>query len=130
MEKAAKVMKLIDTDVVIDYLRGLPPSIAFFRQLDIENTAISAVSEAELLAGKRNENPKIRRELTSFLGLFQCMAADHFIGVKAGDLKRDHGLALPDALIAATALETKATLYTRNIKHFGQVPALKIKKPY
>lgn len=35
-----------------------------------------------------------------------------------------HGLRLPDALIAATAVEHGATLLTGNAKYFGAVPDL------
>jgi predicted nucleic acid-binding protein len=41
-----------------------------------------------------------------------------------------HGLILPDALIAATALEHNLTLYTRNTRHFRMIPRLKVSQPY
>jgi predicted nucleic acid-binding protein len=41
-----------------------------------------------------------------------------------------HGLLIPDALIAATALEHGLTLYTRNVRDFQMVPSLVVKQPY
>lgn len=37
------------------------------------------------------------------------------------DLSTD-GIVLPDALIAATAIEHNLTLYTRNTRHFRRIP--------
>ena len=36
----------------------------------------------------------------------------------------------PDALIAATALDRGATLYTRNLRHFQMIPGLAVIPPY
>ena len=41
-----------------------------------------------------------------------------------------HSLVIPDALIAATALEQGLTLYTKNMRHFQMVLALKVVRPY
>lgn len=41
-----------------------------------------------------------------------------------------HGLILPDALIAATAMEHNLKLYTRNTRHFRMIPELKVNQPY
>jgi hypothetical protein len=41
-----------------------------------------------------------------------------------------HGLLLPDALIAATAIEYDVTLYTKNVRHFQMIPGLAVVRPY
>ncbi|MBI2941727.1 MAG: PIN domain-containing protein [Chloroflexi bacterium] len=41
-----------------------------------------------------------------------------------------YGLQIPDALIAATALEHGLTLYTRNLRHFQVIPGLIVVRPY
>ncbi len=41
-----------------------------------------------------------------------------------------HGLTIPDALIAAAALEHGFTLYTRNVRHFQVIPDLHVVQPY
>ena len=41
-----------------------------------------------------------------------------------------HGLLLPGALIAATALEDDWKLYTKNVRHFRMIPGLNIVRPY
>jgi len=41
-----------------------------------------------------------------------------------------HGLLIPDALIAATALELGLTLCTKNIRHFQMIENLEVFRPY
>ena len=41
-----------------------------------------------------------------------------------------HGLVIPDALIAATALEHGLALYTRNVRDFQMIPSLTLVRPY
>jgi predicted nucleic acid-binding protein len=41
-----------------------------------------------------------------------------------------HGLLIPDALIAATALDYGVTLYTKNVRHFLMIPGLTVVRPY
>jgi predicted nucleic acid-binding protein len=41
-----------------------------------------------------------------------------------------HGLQIPDALIAATALKRRLDLYTRNVRHFQMIPRLTLVAPY
>jgi predicted nucleic acid-binding protein len=46
------------------------------------------------------------------------------------DINASHGLSIPDALIAATAVEHGIALYTRGLHHFQMIPALTIHRPY
>ena len=41
-----------------------------------------------------------------------------------------HGLLIPDALIAATALDYEVTLYAENVYHFLMIPGLTVVRPY
>jgi hypothetical protein len=47
---------------------------------------------------------------------------------RAGRIRRDTGVRLPDALIAATALEHSMNLATRNDSDFKAVSGLRIRK--
>jgi predicted nucleic acid-binding protein len=47
----------------------------------------------------------------------------------AGRIRRTAQLAIPDALIAATALEHDIPLMTPNVRYFGRVPALELRVP-
>ncbi|MBI3360136.1 MAG: PIN domain-containing protein [Chloroflexi bacterium] len=43
---------------------------------------------------------------------------------------KSHGLLIPDALIAATALDSSLVLLTSNDRHFTMLPGLNVTKPY
>ena len=124
------VMKLIDTNVFVDYLRNHAPAIKFFESLQAKEAVFSAITEAELVAGKDCSDRR-KKELTlHFIHQWEKILVSNPIAILAGDLVRENGLALPDALIAATAVLSNAELVTRNVKHFQKVPGLKVKEPY
>jgi len=41
-----------------------------------------------------------------------------------------HGLVIPDAFIAATALEENLRLVTSNVRPFERIPGINLQKPY
>lgn len=120
---------LLDTDVLVDYLRGLPQAVAYLEKLE-EPLCLSAVTVAELYAGVREGSE--RTALAAFVSAFEVLPLDQATAERGGLLRRDfgksHGTGLADALIAATAQRQRATLITLNQKHF---PMLKqVRAPY
>lgn len=113
---------LIDTDVLIDYLRGRPQAVEFLESLR-ELLLISTMTIAELYAGVRDG--KERELLNELIRGFQVVPVDESISIKGGLYRRDygksHGVGLADALIAATAELNQATLVTLNQKHFPMI---------
>ena len=120
---------LIDTDVLIDYLRARPESVAYLETLT-QPLAISAVTVAELYAGVRDGTERVK--LDNFIASFKVCAIDGEIAARAGILRRDfgrsHGTGLADAIIAATAEEQRANLVTLNKKHFPMLKGVVV--PY
>ena len=124
---------LIDSDVLIDAARGHLEARAF---LNDQNRAfrvqVSSISAMELIVGCRNkiELSQTRR----FLEPVRILPVDPNISDKAYDLIQEftlsHGLMIPDALIAATALENGLTLLTKNTRHFQMIPKLEVVRPY
>ena len=110
---------LIDTDVIIDYLRDEPEAISYLEGLT-DHLLISVVTVAELYAGVRDGTE--RTTLDSFIKAFEIVAVNEEIAVKGGLYRRDyaksHHTGLADALIAATANTRNADLVTLNKKHF------------
>ncbi|MBU4272853.1 MAG: type II toxin-antitoxin system VapC family toxin [Planctomycetes bacterium] len=120
---------LLDTDVFVDYLRGLPEAVAFIKA-NVDRISLSTIVAAELYAGVRGEDELPR--LDKLLSLFPVLPVTAAIARAGGLYKRDysksHGVGLADALIAATSEEHNAELKTFNVKHF---PMLKnLKPPY
>lgn len=111
---------LVDSDVLVDHLRGHRRLVAGNDELHV-----SAVTRAELFSGRGVEERRIRR----LLGPMTDVPVDATIAERAGRLRRDTSRRLPDALIAATALEHRLTLVTRNIRDFEGIRGLKVRTP-
>jgi predicted nucleic acid-binding protein len=111
---------LIDSDVLVDHLRGHRRLVA-----GADDLHVSAVSRAELFAGRGSEERRVRRLLSPMTDI----AVDSAIAERAGRLRRTGSLRLADALIAATALEHRLTLVTRNMHDFEGVRGLKLRPP-
>ncbi|MEK6861663.1 MAG: type II toxin-antitoxin system VapC family toxin [Nanoarchaeota archaeon] len=124
-------MILIDTDVFIDNLRNYAPSIKFFESLIGRNDILfSSITEAELLAGKINDNPEKREKLLHLLHYWNKIPADNPIAELAGDICRKYNLTIPDAIIAASAILNNAELITKNARDFQKISGLKSQTPY
>ena len=112
---------IIDTDVAIDYLRGIQYAQELIIPLWEGNTAyLSVLSLYELYAGMR-ENEK--EDTTNFINACNIDQVTQGIAVKAGELYRHYrksGITLDsiDCLIAATAMIKKYKVATRNVKHY------------
>jgi predicted nucleic acid-binding protein len=124
-------MRLLDTNIFVDHLRDHPPAVAFLEALrDADDVAFSCLTEAELLAGRANADPARRGALLRFLQRWTKIEVSNPIAELAGDLCRTCGLAVPDAIVAATALRHGASLITRNVSDFRRVRGLKVRSPY
>lgn len=108
---------LIDTDVFIDHLRGaaeLKPAK--------HRVHYSVITRAELFAGNTATDLAVR-----LLAPFREIGVDRQVAEGAGRVSREFGLRLPDAIIAATALEHGLQLSSRNTKDFDQVRGLRLR---
>ena len=110
---------LVDTDVFIDHLRGA-------RALKPGRNRVhySVITRCELLSGAVG-SALVQR----LLDPFRELAVGRSVADRAGRIRRETGIATPDALIAATAIEHDLALVTRNRKHFEPVKQLRIRDP-
>jgi predicted nucleic acid-binding protein len=122
-------VKLLDTSVAIDHLRGAQPAVDLLRRLvDEEEPVISSqVVRFELLAGVR---AKEIDALEQFFSAVTWVPVDESISRTAGELARQHrrayvGIDDADYLIAATALVLDADLLTMNVRHFPMLTGLR-----
>ena len=113
---------LLDSDIVIEVLRARDRSILEKWTALIasgEEVLFSPITSAEIWEGAR---PSEHREIIACFDLLQCVDIDYPTGRLAGDLLREYrksrGVELPDAMIAATAIQYGAALWTRNRKHY------------
>jgi predicted nucleic acid-binding protein len=110
---------LIDTDVLVDYLRGQSAAVTWLEGL-ADPPLISSITVAELYAGVRDGDERIA--LDAFISACEILPIDEQIAVKGGIFRRDygksHGVGLADELIAASAEARQAKLVSLNSKHF------------
>lgn len=110
---------LIDTDILIDFLRGKESARKYLLKLSEDSPLYcSVITIAEIHAGMRKSE---EGKTTVLLDSLFTIPVTEEIAIIAGRLKREvksHSLELDDCLIAATALIEKSVLATRNSKHY------------
>lgn len=113
---------VVDTDILIDYLRGHPDAIPYL-EANVEEVCISAVSVAELYQGVREGSE--RTALRAMTSAVTVLAMNEEIAEIAGLYRRDYGkkfgCGLADCMIAATATFHAQQLATGNSKHFAML---------
>jgi len=119
------VKALFDTNILIDYLKGVDAAqaeLARYRQ-----PLISIVTWMEVLAGVRTEEERDVVEM--FLRDFRIVEVSRGIAREATEIRQTSRIRLPDALIWASARHESALLVTRNTKDFPKdEPGIRI--PY
>ena len=86
---------------------------------------ISTVTEVELFSRKNLQQDEQDR-IEVFLRYVWIIPPDSRIARIAARLRREHGLKLADAVIAATSLAYGSALVTRNVRDFKRVPGLSV----
>ncbi|HMR95239.1 MAG TPA: type II toxin-antitoxin system VapC family toxin [Microthrixaceae bacterium] len=114
-------MILVDSDILIAHLRGVPDARSWLREARLRSPlGISVVTVAELTGGMRSAE---RREVWALLNVMRAEPVTELVARRAGELwrrfRRSHtGIGIADYLVAATALELGAELATLNVEHF------------
>lgn len=125
-------MKLIDTTVAVDHLRGNPAATALLSELVTagEEVVASELVRFELLAGVREGELDALEEFFSALAWVPVDAAvARLAGLLALTRRASHsGIDDVDYLIAATALILEVDLLTTNARHFPMLE--RVQTPY
>ena len=113
---------LLDTDVLIDFLRGRDEAVSLVT-INSDRIILSSIVVAELYAGVRGgKEDREQTVLERFLSLFRIVPVSGGIAKLGGLYKRDygkaHGVGIADAIVAATATTEDAELKTLNVKHY------------
>jgi predicted nucleic acid-binding protein len=119
---------LIDTNVFSRIFKGNLQVTQFVESLE---SVLDATIYIECLQGSKSDQEK--RVVEKYLRKFSLLPITPESSVIAIELIRNysnsHGLLLPDALIAATALENDLTVLTYNIGDFQFIQDLNCEKP-
>ena len=118
---------IIDTDVLIDAGRGASEATKCLQILESKTSpTVSVVTQMELIVGCRIK--KESKAVERFLKRFEILALSEAISDKAVTLLRtyrlSHGILIPDALIAATALCLDCPFVTKNQRDYRFIEGL------
>lgn len=122
---------LVDTDIFIDYLKGIGPARAL---LDSQQFIFyySSWTRKELLA-KPGLSDRERRRIDELLARFRLVPVDDAVAEKYWLLLKKYesqALRQADAIIAATAWQLDLSLLTRNQKHFRMITEIELAPVY
>ena len=123
-------MTLVDTDVIVWYMRGNSRAANALHKLD--RFAISVVTYMELLQGMRNkEEVRVLRSTLKNWDTPILPIGEEISGKAVSYVEQyflSHSLRLADALIGATATVNGLTLLTGNQKHYRVLPDLVLQR--
>lgn len=121
-----------DSNILIYYLnQSLPLSVKSWvdEQLYQNNAYISVITRIEILG--YYQCSQLQYEIAQmFIKQFQECALPETVVQSCIDLKRKYRIKLPDALIAATALDLNVPLVTRNVTDFNKISELQLINPF
>lgn len=121
---------LLDTNVLIPFLRRQKKAVHYLATLSKQNRNISIINAAEVLQGAHNRNELVKTQ--EILNEFNIIPVSNSISLIALELITKHaltdGLLITDALIASTSIRYNLTLVTSNLKHFQKINGLKIQE--
>jgi predicted nucleic acid-binding protein len=131
----AKEKIICDTDVMIDYFdaasaRHAATKEILDKKIELDNIWLSAITKMELLTGAANKTAlsSINKKLTRF----NIFLLTNEITITALSLfqgyRLSHGLAIPDGLSAATAIESELRLFTYNVRDFKFITGIRLYK--
>lgn len=124
---------LVDTDIVIGWLKGRQREVALLRELSQDELAISLITYGEIYEGLY-----YGRDVQSHTALFgqflrwvDVLPLNRPIMRRFAQVRgqlRQSGQLINDSdlLIAATALHHDLTIVTHNLRHFSRIPHLRL----
>ncbi|NCP84230.1 MAG: type II toxin-antitoxin system VapC family toxin [Bacteroidetes bacterium] len=120
---------LVDTSVIIDFIRKTNKTTTFFYSICSNFTpAISVITQFELLVGMNDRNSVFTNQ---FLEELEIITLDTSISKKAstiyGELKiKNKLIGLADLFIASSSIVKNYPLATLNVNHFNRIESLEL----
>jgi predicted nucleic acid-binding protein len=128
-------MIMLDSTILIDFLRGVPAAVNKISKNDTRKMFTSDISLFELATGLcySGVSPlKTEDILTKDLARFQVLPLTTKAAIQAGSIQgqllhKGSRIGQSDALIAGIAKANNiSTILTRNKKHFENIPGIKV----
>ena len=123
-------MVLCDTNIFIHAFNGDTKTISALQSIGYDNILLSSITVMELYQGMGNK--KELQEIKKKIKFYDVIEVDVEISKLATQLidqfNLSHGLLIPDAIIAASAVVHQIELFTYNVKDFQFIPDIKLYK--
>lgn len=124
-------MYLLDTNICIDFVDGRSDVAKRRVEREFRNgLAISSITAGELLVGARGSSDPVEdaRRIEAFVQVMRCHDFDEAAARSYARIAKQIGVKRKsfDRLIAAHALALGLILVTSNVKHFADVPGLRV----
>jgi predicted nucleic acid-binding protein len=112
---------LIDTNAIIDFSEGRLSELghSFLVRIIEDDPCISAITKIELLGFS-----SVSQAIIDFTDVAVVYGLTDVVVDRTIELRKQHRIKLPDAIIAATALTYEMTLISRNSKDFQSIDQL------
>lgn len=121
-------MFTLDTNVLIYFAAGDVGISDFLAEHRSQIFYVPSIVVAEFLSYPLM-TPDAAGRFQDFIRQTILINLDYAIAAAAAGIRRTHRLALADAVIAASALTTKSSLITRNVRDFRKIKGLTIISP-
>ena len=117
----------LDTNILIEITKDNKETISNINKIS-EPLCISSITVMEMLCGSRNKQEA--NTLKVFMEQFNIININEKASLLATNLiatyAKSHHLDIPDALIAASCIESNTMLWTYNLKDFRYLPKLQL----
>lgn len=119
---------ICDTNIFIHLFRNDKPTIDALDKIGTSNILMPSITEMELCRGMRNQLEL--KKMLSNIDNYSIIDLDAKTSAIARHLIKcyhlSHGMQIPDALIAASAVAYQLPLFTYNTKDFQYIKNLKL----
>ncbi len=121
---------LIDTSIIIDYLRKKNKKKSqFYKSVGNYTLFVSTITLFELFAGAKDERK--RQDIDNIMEYVKILPFTKNTAKKSGEIhqslkNKNKLIEIKDLFIAATALSHNLPLMTLNVKHFDRIEDLNV----
>jgi predicted nucleic acid-binding protein len=122
----ATVKAVFDSNILIDYLNGERKAVTEISRY--QKRLISRITWMEVLIGAQTEVAK--DAAFSCFQLFNVAEVTEEVALRAIEIRSQHRLKLPDAIILGTARTYRCLLVTRNTVDFSAKKFADVREPY
>lgn len=123
---------IIDSTILIDFLRKTNTAIAWKSSVAKLNLSITSIIWMEIVQGATDKQK--RQQILKFLKQFPVEYAtpsdNQWAMRQVARFSLGYGIHLSDVLIASVAIRLNVPIYTLNVKHFSPLPGIQTIQPY